>query len=209
MWKTRRIGFQFFAEPDGSGGSNGSGGSGEGSGEQVTAGKTFTQEQVNALMANEKRSARAATLRELGYEVKDGKYSETITSIKGILDAGKSQQQKDKEAKDQAETALNSEKSKTASLQAKIDVMTAGVKPDYVDDVITMLLPKVTEQKTLTQLLEEYKTKYPTWFGESSGSKGTGGSTNPPRGKDGKAGEFGKRLAQTGKTSAKSSYFKN
>lgn len=210
-----KIGLQYFAEP-GEGGSAGEGGSGaegqggtEGGDQGGTPPKTFTQEQVNAMMANEKRTARNALLKELGYEVKEGaKASDVVKTVKSILDSGKTQQQLDQEARTKAEEDKTTAENKAASLQAQVDVMKAGVKPEYVEDAITMLLPRVTEEKPLSKLLEEYKTKYPAWFGEGS-SSGTGSPTNPPRGKGGETGGMGKRLAQTGKSQAKSSYFKN
>ena len=211
-----RIGLQFFAA-DGAGSGAGSEGGNAGtegaqggdSGSQGTGAKTFTQEDVNRMMANEKRSARSALLKELGYEVKDGKYAETIATVKGILDSGKTQQQLDQEARTTAENSLAAEKSKTSALQARVDVMTAGVKPEFVDDAIAMLLPQVTEQKPLSKLLEEYKTKYPAWYGESSGSGGTGNSTKNGRNTGGTQSGLGKRLAESNKSAAKSSYFKN
>lgn len=204
-----RIGLQFFAA-DGEGGAGGEGGDQGGQSDQGGA-KTFTQEDVNRMMASEKRSARSALLKELGYEVKDGKFTETITSIKKVLDAGKTQQQLDQEAANKAKTDLVAEQSKTSALQAKLDVLTAGVKPGFVDDAIAMLIPQVTEQKPLSKLLEEYKTKYPAWFGESSdqGSDGTGSSTRNNRNKGGNTQGLGKRLAESNKSAAKSSYFKN
>lgn len=221
-----KIGPQFFAADGAGSGAGGEGGAagtdgGQGSdngnqagssgaaGSQGTGAKTFTQEDVNRMMANEKRTARSALLKELGYEVKDGKITETIATVKGILDSGKTQQQLDQEARTTAENNLAAEKSKTSSLQARVDVMTAGVKPEFVDDAIAMLLPQVTEQKHLSKLLEEYKTKYPAWYGESSGSGGTGNSTKNGRNTGGTQSGLGKRLAESNKSAAKSSYFKN
>lgn len=217
-----RIGLQFFAADGAGSGAGGDGGDAgtdggqggdngnqSGSGSQGTGAKTFTQEDVNRMMANEKRTARSALLKELGYEVKDGKITETIATVKGILDSGKTQQQLDQEARTTAENNLAAEKSKTSALQARVDVMTAGVKPEFVDDAIAMLLPQVTEQKPLSKLLEEYKTKYPAWYGESSGSGGTGNSTKNGRNTGGTQSGLGKRLAESNKSSAKSSYFKN
>lgn len=214
MYKKRKthmkFGLQFFAEP-GEGGQGGDGGEGGQGNQNPAGGKTFTQEQVNAMMANEKRTARNALLKELGYEVKDGaKAADVVATVKGILDQGKTQQQLDKEAKDNAESAKAAAETKANNLQAQVDAMKAGVKPDYVDDAINLLLPRVTEDKPLTKLLEEYKTKYPNWFGESGGSNGTGGSTNPARNKGGDIGGMGKRLAQTNQPAqSKSNYFKN
>lgn len=213
----KRIGLQFFAEDSGagSGGTSGSdGGSGtdpagaNGGTSAPAGGRTFTQEDVNSMMANEKRSARTALLKELGYEVKDGKYTEVISTIKGILDQGKTQQQLDNEARAKAEGDKTVAEAKAASLQAQVDVMKAGVKPDYVDDAIAMLLPKVTDEKPLSKLLEDYKAKYPAWFGEA-GSSGTGSATNPPSKGTNQDGAMGKRLAQSINGSVKSSYFKN
>ena len=202
-----RMGLQFFAEP-GSGAEGGAGGTEGGQGGGTP--KTFTQEQVNGMMAAEKRSGRLALLKELGYEVKEGaKASDVIAQVKGILDSGKTQQQKDQEAREKAEDDLSAEQAKSKQLQAKIDAMTAGVKPDYVDDAIALLSLRITDQKPLSKLLEESKEKYPNWFGEAEGSKGTGGSTNPPRGKGGNTEGLGKRLAQANKPAAKSSFFKN
>lgn len=200
----RKIGLQFFAEPAEGGGNDG------GEGNQNPPAKSFSQEQVNSMMANEKRTARTALLKELGYELKEGeKLSDVIGTIKGILDSGKTQQQKDQEARETAEKGLTEERAKVNNLQAQLDVLKAGVKPDYVEDAITMLLPKVTEEKPLAKLLEEYKSKYPNWFtdsGNNDGSKGTGGPNNPPN-KGGKTEGLGKRLAQGHKQPAKSSYF--
>lgn len=202
-----RMGLQFFAEPS-SGAEGGAGGT-EGDQGGGTP-KTFTQEQVNGMMAAEKRSGRLALLKELGYEVKDGaKASDVIAQVKGILDSGKTQQQRDQEARERAEGDLSAEQAKSKQLQAKIDAMTAGVKPEYVDDAIALLSPRVTDQKPLSKLLEESKEKYPNWFGEAEGSKGTGGSINPPRGKGANTEGLGKRLAQANKPAAKSSFFKN
>ena len=220
-----RIGLQFFAADGagsgagseggvagtdgGQGGDNGNQAGSGAAGSQGTGAKTFTQEDVNRMMANEKRTARSALLKELGYEVKDGKITETVATIKGILDQGKTQQQLDQEARTTAETNLAEERSKNSALQARVDVMTAGVKPEFVADAIAMLLPQVTEQKPLSKLLEEYKTKYPAWYGESSGSGGTGNSTKNGRNTGGTQSGLGKRLAESNKSAAKSSYFKN
>lgn len=218
-----KMGLQFFAEP-GEGGAGNEGADGQQGNNAGTEGgaagsqtgsqsggtpKTFTQEEVNNMMANEKRTARSALLKELGYEVKDGDYKKTISTVKGILDAGKTQQQLDQEARTKAEEDKTAAETKASKLQAQVDVMKAGVKPDYVDDAIAMLLPRVTEEKPLSKLLEEYKTKYPSWFGEAEGSKGTGSSTNPPRKSGTNTEGLGQRLAKANKPATKSSYFKN
>ena len=78
-----KIGPQFFAADGAGSGAGGEGGaagtdggqggtdgnqegSGGAAGSQGTGAKTFTQEDVNRMMANEKRTARSALLKELG-----------------------------------------------------------------------------------------------------------------------------------------------
>lgn len=200
----------FFAPDEGGGGAGGADPS-EGGGAGGEPPKTFSQEQVNTMMASEKRSGRLSLLKELGYEVKEGtKISEVISTVKGILDSSKTQQQLDQEAKANAENDLANERIKNSSLMAQIEMMKAGVKSEYVNDAITILTPQITEQKPLSKLLEEYKSKYPTWFGESEeGSKGTGGPNNPPRKTGNNTEGLGKRLAQANKSATKSSFFNN
>lgn len=173
------------------------------------AGKTYTQEQLNAMMANEKRTARNAILKELGFDIKDDKnFKDTMKNIKDTLDAGKTQAQRDAEAKAAAETAKDEAEAKATKLEMKVAALAAGVNPDYLDDVIVLAQAKVSETNTVDKVMEEFKTKYPAFFKESSGGSGTGSSTNPPRKPPAGTEGLGQRLAKVNKPAAKSSYFK-
>lgn len=214
----KHIGLQFFAEggEGGDGGSQGNSGGGEGGqqntqGNQQQEGKSYTQEQLNAMMANEKRTARQAILKELGLEYKDDKDFRTqMATIKKTLDAGKTQQQLDAEAKKAAEAARDEANAKATQLEMKVAALSAGVNPDCVDDIITLVAPKVTEEKPIAKVLEELKTKYPAMFGETQKNTGTGGSTRGSNRKSTGEEGLGARLAKAHKTSGgKSSYFKN
>ena len=214
----KHIGLQFFAEggEGGDGGSQGNSGGGEGGqqntqGNQQQEGKSYTQEQLNAMMANEKRTARQAILKELGLEYKDDKDFKTqMATIKKTLDAGKTQQQLDAEAKKAAEAARDEANAKATQLEMKVAALSAGVNPDCVDDIITLAAPKVTEEKPITKVLEELKTKYPAMFGETQKNTGTGGSTRGSSRKSTDEEGLGARLAKAHKTSGgKSNYFKN
>lgn len=219
----RGIGFQFFAERNeggegGEGGSEGNeGGAGgdnnKGTGNQ--SGKTFTQEDVNALLKKEKESAKKALLKELGVEdaksAKDG-----LAKYKEILDKDKSAAEKAGETL-AAEQKAKAEAEKRALLaEAKVEVLSAGCKPEYLDDVITLAMTKVSDDKDLTAVVKEMKedTKYSTFFEESdsgSGDKGTGGGAGFKR-KEGsdKKGGLGSRLgAQAANNTAKNPYFNN
>lgn len=214
-----RIHFQFFAAPDGAGGS------GEGNSQQNDPNQQgtqnnqqqdnqqqstqYTQEQINTMMANEKRTARQALLKSLGIELKEGeKYEDAIKRVKGTLDAGKTQAQLDAEAKTKAEGERDEANKKVSALETKVAALSAGVKPESLDDVITLAQAQVFAGKTLENALKELKEKYPVLFGESDKNNGTGNSTNPPR-KGANTESLGQRLAKNSKHSVKSTYFKN
>lgn len=213
-----RIHFQFFAAPDGAGGS------GEGNSKQndpnqqgtqnnqqqnTQQGTQYTQEQINTMMANEKRTARQALLKSLGIELKEGeKYEDAIKRIKGTLDAGKTQAQLDAEAKTKAEDERDEANKKVSDLETKVAALSVGAKPESLDDVITLAQAKVSSGKTIEDALKELKEKYPVLFGESDKNNGTGNSTNPPR-KGANTEGLGQRLAKNSKHSVKSTYFKN
>lgn len=213
-----RIHFQFFAAPDGAGGS------GEGNSKQndpnqqgtqnnqqqnTQQGTQYTQEQINTMMANEKRTARQALLKSLGIELKEGeKYEDAIKRVKGTLDAGKTQAQLDAEAKTKAEDERDEANKKVSDLETKVAALSVGAKPESLDDVITLAQAKVSSGKTIEDALKELKEKYPVLFGESDKNNGTGNSTNPPR-KGANTEGLGQRLAKNSKHSVKSTYFKN
>lgn len=217
----KNIGLQFFAEGGDGNGSNGDPGEGSNNQQQnqqsqqnnqnqQQEGKTYTQEQINSMMAKEKRTARQAILKELGLEYKDDKdFTTQMANIKKTIDAGKTQQQLDSEAKKAAETARDEATAKATQLEMKVAALSAGVNPEYVDDIITLAASKVTEEKPIEKVVEEMKTKYPTMFGETQKSSGTGGSNRGSNRKTSEEG-LGARLAKSHKTSGgKSSYFKN
>lgn len=187
--------------------------SSQGGAPTASSDKIFTQEQLSNMLANEKRTARQALLKELGFETTDDKsFADTLSNIKKTLDAGKTQQQLDQEARTKAEGERDTARADVARLEMKIAAMTAGVKPDCVDDAIALAAPKVSETMPLDKVLAELKTKYASMFTDGSISNtvsGTGGSTNPPNKSSSPEG-MGKRLAQQHKpATTKSSFFKN
>lgn len=209
MYKTK-ISFQFFAD------------SGEENTQQQDQnthqntqqnsqqqGTSYTQEQINTMMANEKRTARQAFLKALGIELKEGeKYEDAIKRVKGTLDAGKTQAQLDAEAKTKAEGERDAANKKVSDLETKVAALSAGAKPESLDDVITLAQAKVMSGKSVEDALKELKERYPVLFGETEKTSGTGNSNNPPR-KNGNTESLGQRLAKNSKHNVKSTYFKN
>ena len=210
----KNIGLQFFADE----GSDGAGGSEGGQGNQGTgnqSGKTFTQEDVNALLKKEKESAKKALLKDLGVE--DAKSAkEGLAKYKEILEKDKTETQKAQDTANAAEKAKQKAEKRAILAEAKVEVLSAGCKPEYLEDVITLALRKVSDDKDLSAVVKEMKgePKYSTFFEESnsgSGDKGTGGGAGFKRkeGSDKKSG-LGSRLgAQVANNTVKNPYFNN
>lgn len=184
--------------------------------------KTFTQEQVNKMMTKEKNQGRNAVYKELGIDPKDTKM---VNMFKAFVESQKSDEQKAAEKESENESKMNEAERRAIFAEAKAEAMMLGVKTQYVDDVVTLALAKMTEDSDLKTLIGEFKTKYPVWFGESesesdkddkedkkskTGQRGTGSSIKDAE--KAKKGEetkgLGARLAAQRKSgSKKSSYW--
>lgn len=192
-------------EPGNDTGANKHSGSGE---------KTFTQEDVNRMMAREKKQGRNSVYNELGIDPNDTK---SIELIKTIIDAQKGQAQ---EASDTGNVAgqqneqLAEAEHRAAVAEAKAEAMVLGVKPQFVDDVVTLATVRIAEQEgaEFKTIIGELKQKYPVWFGNvdgddpsNVGQKGTGSSIKSDSGSNGSKKEegLGKRLAAQRKPSRK------
>lgn len=209
---------------DGSGksGDDDKSGKDKGGDDKGKSGKTFTQEQVNKMMTREKNQGRSAALKELGIDPKDSK---AIAMVKALIDSQKTDEQKAAEKESENQTKVTEAEQRAQVAEAKAEAMMLGVKTQYVDDVVTLALAKMTEDSDLKTIIGEFKTKYPIWFGESSeeddknkdkgngksktGQKGTGSSVkNSDKEKKGEEKGLGARLAaQRRGTGKKSSYW--
>lgn len=193
---------------------------GSGSADDKPKAKTFTQEQVTRMMTKEKNQGRNAAFKELGIDPKDPKM---VKMVKALIESQKTDEQKAKEKQDEENAKIAELEQKAFIAEAKAEAMQLGVKPQFVDDVVSLVVAKSSEDTDLKTLIGEYKTKYPMWFGTDSedddtskkqkktGQKGTGSSIKS--GKDDKPSKeeksLGARLAAQRKTGAKkSSYWK-
>lgn len=183
--------------------------------------KTFTQDQVTRMMTREKNQGRNAALKELGIDPKDTK---AMAMVKSFMDSQKTDEQKAVEKEVENQNKMNEAEQRAQVAEAKAEAMMLGVKTQYVDDVVTLALAKMTEDSDLKTIIGEFKTKYPVWFGESeeddkdkdkgkgkTGQRGTGSSVkNSNKEKKGEEKGLGARLAAQRKTSGKkSSYWGN
>ena len=141
---------------------------------------------------------------------------EGLAKYKEILEKDKTETQKAQDTANAAEKAKQEAEKRALLAEAKVEVLSAGCKPEYLEDVITLALRKVSDDKDLAAVVKEMKEepKYSAFFGESdsgSGDKGTGGGAGFKR-KEGsdKKGGLGSRLgAQVVNNTAKNPYFNN
>lgn len=205
-----KINLQLFAE-SGEEGEGTEGSKGPDSGEATKTppeGKTFTQEEVNALMAKEKNQGKLSILKELG--VDDAKSAkDALAKYKEYLDSQKTEAEKLADTLKGEQAAKSAAEQKAQQLERKFDVIAAGAPADKADDIVILATAKVTEAKDFKTALEEVKTAYPQLFeassngtGSNAGSRKTGGSNK---------GTLGSRLAENAaKNQSKSTnYFTN
>lgn len=217
--------FRFFYAPDGAqGGAEGATGTGaegtgttpEGTGagtgnqppEEGAGEKTFTQAELSAVAATEKKQGKQAILNLFG--LKDEKTAKTqAEEFKKWQESQKDTEQKLKDS----QAAVSEAEERALAAEAKLACVEAGVDKDSIDDILAIAAQKVTDDKGLDAVLEEMK-KEPRYAGffktASSGSKGTGNPATP-NGKGGSSTDnigarLGKKLASEPK---KSNYFSN
>lgn len=179
--------------------------------------KTFTQEQVNKMMAREKNQGRNSVYKEMGLDPKDSKM---INMFKAFIESQKTDEEKDAEKNLENQTKAAEAESRALFAEVKVEAMMQGAKNQYVEDITTLVLSKLADESndsTAKSIIGEFKTKYPIWFnaeGDSEekgkvGQKGTGSSINindKKKGNDSKSG-LGARLAAQRKVSSKKSSY--
>lgn len=193
------------------GGSGASEGDGEGEGE----GKTFTQEDVNRMMAKEKRQGRNSVFNELGINPKDEK---TMEQFKLFAEFMKSSKKKGEGEGGESSAEFLEIQSEKMNLEIQVEAMKQGIKKEYVDDIATLVRARIADEDTdVKTVIGEYRTKFPDWFsngeGEEGGKKGgtgqrgTGKSVNKGSSGKSKESDLGARLAANRKKTAKSSFW--
>lgn len=176
-------------------------------GQQQQEEKTFSQADVNRLMAAEKESGRRSILKELGVEditsAKEGlqKYQEYLNSQKTEL-----QQAQEAQTKLQGDYAAAIAKATRA--ENCMIAMKLGANADSLDDLVALAATKVTDTKNFEAVLTEMKSNsvYAGFFKGSVGT-GTGGMQGQSADK-GSDVSLAKSLAEKQRNTQKSSYFK-
>lgn len=162
--------------------------------------KTFTQGELTKKFTREKRQGRRSAFRELGIDEKD---TETIKAVKQFLSERKTPEQVAAEAQAANDERIRAAEEKARRAEIKAEALALGAKPEYVDDVVTLVMNNMDEDEEVKDVVSEYKTKYKTLFGsdtdddsdDSRGKRGTGSSVESTKRKTSKS-SLGSRLAQ-------------
>ena len=214
-----KLNLQLFAEPgsgepgagSGAGSGNGGGEPGNGGAGSGSAQKTFTQEEVNSMMAAEKRQGKNSVLKELGFDDLN-KAKEAIQGYNQYLETQKTTEQKNQEALQAAQKDKEEAENRAKLVEYKLEAIKCGVRTEAVDDAVALATLRVSDTKDIKTVIEEMKGQevYSSFF-NSTGKSTTG--KQPPAGgtggTGGSANSMGQRLAENRKgKSPQSSYFK-
>lgn len=192
-------------DPAGTGNEGGSAGGG-------SEDKTFTQEQVNSMIAAEKRKNTSSFFKGLGFESEEAAKA-FVDKYKQQEEADKSELVKAQEKAAQAEAEKNAEMSRAQDLQYKFDAIAEGCDAKSAEDVVVLAKAKMSDDKDFAAALKEIKELYPAMFGQTESNRSTGGGGTSPRSKttSGDLAGMGKRLAEMRKknnTTKDNEYFK-
>ena len=180
--------------------------------------KKFTQEDMNKRATAEKKQGRRSAFKEMGFKSeKDAK--EQMAEFRKWKESQLTPEQKLKAQVDDANNDKSEAEKRAEAAENKLAALEAGVKKDAVDDAVAIAMLKVTDDKSLDDVLNEMKTqpKYKGFFDGSDDDDddsdddkgGTGSSLKHKRGS--KEDSIGKRLGQQASKSVvtKSNFFKN
>ena len=181
--------------------------------------KKFTQADMTATAAKEKKQGRAAAFREMGFK-SEKEAKEQLEAFRKYQESQLTPEQKTAAQIKQANDDKSDAEKRAEAAENKLAAIQAGVKKDAVDDAVAIAMMKVEDGKSLEDVLGEMKTqpRYKGFFDGSDdeddkgGKGGTGTSVrhkSPKKDEDG----IGKRLGQAqingNGTTKKSSFFRS
>lgn len=164
--------------------------------QQVAQGKTFTQEEVNTMMAAEKRQGKNSVLKELGLNPED---KDALKNLKTLLDGQKTDTQRLTDNLKAETEAKSAAEARALIAERKLMVLTSGCLPDFVEEVTALAAAKTSDAVPFETALKQVKEKCAAFFGEQgNGGSGTGqGQGHKRTSGNGGAGGLGARLAQS------------
>ena len=165
--------------------------------------KTFTQEEVNRMMAREKNEGKKSVLRELGVEDIDSAKN-SLAEYAKVLDAQKTDLQKANEAKEALNKQLIESQQDKAAMEAKYNLLLEGCNKDSIEEALVLVMSKVNDETDFAAAVAQVKEKVPSLFSDSGTKQpqlGTGNSLKHNRQPNGAEQSLGSRLAANSKNS--------
>ena len=181
--------------------------------------RKFTQAEMTATAAKEKKQGRAAAFREMGFK-SEKEAKAQLEAFRKYQESQLTPEQKTAAQIQQANDDKSEAEKRAEAAENKLAAIQAGVKKDAVDDAVAIAMMKVEDGKSLEDVLGEMKTQ-PRYKGFFDGSDdeddngGKGGTGTSVRHKSSKKDEdgIGKRLGQAqvnvNAMAKKSSFFRS
>nr|DAH84991.1 MAG TPA: Major capsid protein [Bacteriophage sp.] len=183
--------------------------------EPASGTKTFTQEQVTAMMAKEKKEGRKAMLKKLGF-ANEAEASKAMKIYQAMMNSQKTEEELEAEKNKGLEGEKSEAEKRAQAAEDKLSCVMAGVRKDSIDDALAVAKLKVTDEKTLDKVLADMKKepRYAGFFKEDGNDgdddeEGTGSEPGhtTKKGKP-KKGSYGANLAKgLNKGEQKKTYF--
>ena len=120
--------------------------------EPAQAEKTFTQKELDDIV--KQRLDRAK---------KDMPSKDELKAFKEWQDNQKTAEQRNAEKIAAAENGRTAAEKRAEAAEAKCTALTKGVRPEVLDDVITLAMSKVGDDKTVEQAIDEVIKKHPSF----------------------------------------------
>lgn len=149
--------------------------------------KTYTENELNVLLAEKRVTAKNEFLKSIGFEGDEEGLKATLERV--MEEDKKNQTELDQATKelDKVRRELAAEKEQRKSAESKLEALKLGAKPETVDDLVILASAKVTEGVELPTILSELKKTYPVYFNEEGNNGGEGdGSDGGTKGHIGK-----------------------
>jgi hypothetical protein len=122
--------------------------------------KTFTQEDVNNIVAREVKKTQEKLLKQLGIDDFNSA-KEGLQKFREWQESQKTEAQKQAERLQQLEQQFNAVQQEKESLMAQLAAVKAGVHADFVEDVIVLAQRLVNEETTIDEAIQKVIEKYP------------------------------------------------
>lgn len=142
----------------------------EGQGDEGLEDKTFSQDDVNNVVAKETRKAQEKLFKELGIEDFENA-REGMEKFREWQESQKTDAEKQSEKLSNLEKSYADKTSENETLKAQVNAMKVGVNSESVEDVVTLAKNLVSEDVDMDAAIKQVIEKYPHFVTETEEKK--------------------------------------